>query len=217
MVLKHHRNVGVTLLELLVAIALSGIVATLAMSFWKDAGHAIHLSRGNRDLRFQFQAVFSSLRENLLSGKAVLKVAPQQIELVNANNRRWQYSLQDSTLTINQKKFPGAVTLFSVIASGPNHPLAEGSNHLLVEHWNLDSLDNNADGIIDQDELDRDQSGSLSVGETRFVATYQITMAFLYENFPDTLRAIVHPRNHSSAQEIQDTSFSITNENGPEF
>jgi len=205
MVLKPYRNRGVTLLELLVSIALSGVVITLAMSFWKDAGHAIHLNRGKRDAQFQSQMLFYALKENLLAGMGVIYLSPQKLVLVNGYHHRMEYVWQDSTLTVNGKKLSTPVKLFSVIAKGPVHPLASGSDHILIANWDLDSLDNNADGLVDQEELDRDRNGNLDGKETRFVANYELTFVYSHENLIDTLKAVIHPRNHVNSQLLKDS------------
>jgi len=214
---KFVGNRGVTLLELIMALALTGLVAAMAVAFWKDAGNAARLTKGRMEAGFQAQALFTSLCENLLAGGGVLSVGPNDLVLVNAHKRRLEYKWSDSTLSVNGKPLGIRIGLFEVAAIGPERPVPEGSSLAAAPSWDLDSLDDDRDGHIDFQELDRNRSGELDLDECRFVASYRITLTIVDGNIPKTLTGLVHPRNHANSQTARDAGGMVGNEGIPEF
>jgi prepilin-type N-terminal cleavage/methylation domain-containing protein len=187
---------GVTLLELLVAIALSGLVAAMATAFFRDAGHAARQIQGHRESDFQSQVFFSSLCENLLAGAGVLSLGPGRLVLLNGHNRKVEYRWDDSTLMVNGHPLGFRVGAFTMEPEGPERPAPSDAFHVMDASWDLDSLDEDRDGRIDFRELDRDHSDDLNLPETRFVAKYKLALTVIERNIPTTLTAVIHPRNH---------------------
>lgn len=208
---------GVTLLELLVALSLTGLVATMAVAFWRDAGNAARLAKGRMDAGFRAQALFNSLCENLLAGGGVTYVGPGSLTLINGHKVKLEYGLKDSILSVNGKPTGMRVGVFEVEPMGPDRPFQEGSGQRWVESWDLDSLDSDRDGHIDFQELDKDRSGDLDLDECRFVAKYRVSLTVVERNVPLSQTGIVHPRNHATRKSLEEAGRAFESEGIPEF
>ena len=190
---------GVTLIELLLAIALSSFVAAMVFAFFKDAGFAAHLIRGHRNAGFRSQALFSSLCENVLAGGGVLEVGETSLILLNSQDQKMEYRWEDSTVFVNGQAVDIKVGDLQVEPSGPDRPNGDGWSSDRHAPWDLDSLDQDRDGRIDFHELDRNRSDDLDQQECRFVALYRLTLTVVDRGLPMTLTAVIHPRNHVPA------------------
>jgi prepilin-type N-terminal cleavage/methylation domain-containing protein len=210
-------NRGVTLIELVVSMALSVLVAAMALAFFKDAGNAARLSRGRREAGFQAQALFSSLSENLLAGSGVLRVGEGRLVLLNGRDLRVEYKKEDSTLSVNGKALGLRVGEFLIEPMGPSRPDRNAMGGLGEQPWDLDSLDQDRDGLIGFSELDRDRNGELDEEECRFVALFRVTLTIVDQNLPMTQVGIVHPRNHFPALTGKDLETSVKSEDFPGF
>jgi hypothetical protein len=218
MVLRQNRNytrscnltgqIGITLIELLVSIALSSLVAIMAFAFFKDAGSAARRTQAHQGIGFQTQAVFSSLTENLLSGGGVLRLGQNRLILLNRQDKIMDYSLVDSTLSINGKALPMRIGEFKIEPIGPVKPEHKGSYRELEQAWELDSLDNDRDGQVTFQELDRDRDDSLSAEECRYVGLYQVRLTTIDHGLTTKLESFIHPRNHLAALTIQNWEVS---------
>lgn len=192
---------GVTLIELIIAVSLSVLVVGMGLALFKDVGFAARLGSGRRDAVFQAQTAFSTLANNLMSGGGILRIGPDRLEILNRNNHRMDYRWEDSTLSLNGKKFLFRLASLEIRPEGPNRPEARDFSEQAA--WDLDSLDGDRDGRIDFDELDRDRSGELEAEECRFIGTLSINMTIVFRDLPSMHTAVVHPRNRVPAAAAQ--------------
>jgi hypothetical protein len=200
-----------TLVELLIALAMSSVVLLLAMGLFRDVGFAARLAGGKRDAAFEAQAAFSALSDNLMEGGGILKLGPGEAELLNRRNRRVTYAWDDSVLKANGKAYRFRLASLEAVPSGPVKPAWQAFSAALP--WELDSLDADGDGRIDFEELDRDRSGFLDAEECRFVASIRVTLTAEFRGEPLVLTALVHPRNRVPAR-VGEDARDIETESG---
>ena len=194
-----RRERGVTLIELLLAVALSSFVVAMVFAFFKDAGFAAHLIRGHRNTGFRSQALFGSLCENVLAGGGVIEVGERSLTLLNSQDQKMEYRWEDSSVFVNGQAVDIRVADMQVEATGPDRPNGDGWASERSAPWDLDSLDQDRDGHIDFHELDQNHSDDLDQQECRFVARYRLTLTVIDQGLPMTLTAVIHPRNHVPA------------------
>lgn len=193
------RQRGVTLIEMVVAVAMAGLVVSFAFALFKEVGGATRLWGGRMGAGFKSQALFSSLSRNLKYGQGVIRLSPSELDLLNVRGKRMKYRWgQDSAVTVNGKALDFKLASLAVEAYGPPVPVDRDGE----PDWNaapaLDSLDENRDGVIDFDELDRDKDGELDLSECRFIGRVRISLVVaLGEDFVAARTVIVHPRNHA--------------------
>jgi prepilin-type N-terminal cleavage/methylation domain-containing protein len=195
---------GVTLIELLLALALSTVVVGMSLALFKDAGFAARLGAQRRDAGFQAHAAFAALTGSLMTGGGILQVGPDRLDILNRANRRLDYGWQDSTLSLNGKAFGFRLASLEVVPEGPQRPEPKGFAADLP--WDLDSLDGDRDGRIGFEELDRDRSGRLEPEECRFIAHITVTMTTVFKDVPMVQTCVVHPRNRVPAAAGQEAS-----------
>lgn len=195
---------GLTMVELMVAVALSGVVAALAMALFKDVGSALYRAQGRERETFQDQALFSALSENLIAGGGILRLAPGELDLLNRSGQKVAYKWEDSTLTINGKAWSMRVSEFKLEPAGPSLLVREGMDWRRIADPALDTLDGNRDGLIDAEELDRDRNGILETWECRYISQIRITFTTLLKGLPVTQTCLIHPRNHAQSQSLAD-------------
>ncbi len=188
---------GVTLVELLLAISLSSVVALLALALFKDVGFAARLTGGKREADFQARTAMASLSGNLLAGGGVLKLAPGEAVLLNRRNRKVTYAWADSALKANGKGFGFRLVSLSLEPAGPVRPAWKAFANVMP--WELDSLDGDHNGSIDSSELDRNGDGELDWEECRFLGTVRITLVVSARGIPISYTAVVHPRNRAKS------------------
>lgn len=189
---------GVTLVELLMAISMSTLVIGMALALFKDMGFAARLSQDRRDAGFQARAFFGSMSQNLMTGGGILGIAPGRLDLLNVGNRRVEYLWVDSSLTVNGKEMEFRVASLEVEPFGPIRPGRE-DGFSAAGAWDLDSLDGNRDGTLDFSELDRDRDGELNPEEGRYIARIRLTLTVMVRGLPMRQTCIVHPRNRISS------------------
>ncbi len=202
---------GVTLLELIVSIALSSLVAAMAFAFFKDAGKVSRLTQDRRDAGFESSTVFNSLCDNLLAGKGVLELGKDKLVLVNSGDVQLDYHWADSTLTINSKQYDFRLSDMQIVPIGPDRPKSKGGTLDGTLPWDLDSLDSDRDGHLDFKELDHNRDGILDPEEGRLVALFHVTLIIVDHGVPMTLDAVIHPRNHLIA--LQETRRRVAESN----
>lgn len=196
---------GVTLIELMVAIAMSTVIVLLAYGLLKDAGFAARLLTGKRGAAFEAQAAFASMADNLMSGGGIISLAPDRAEVLNRRNRRVTYAQVDSSLTVNGVAWKFKLASFRLEATGPIRPDWQAFSGSLP--WELDSLDSDRDGRLDFEELDRDRNGELDPVESRFIASIRLTLIADQKGIPIVQTCLIHPRNRVpsvSGQEAED-------------
>ncbi|MBW8887439.1 MAG: prepilin-type N-terminal cleavage/methylation domain-containing protein [Fibrobacteres bacterium] len=207
---------GVTLIELLIAISLSAVVILLALSLFKDVGFAARLTGGRRDAAFEAHAAFASLTGNLMTGRGIQRLAEGEAVLRNRRNRRVTYAWSDSVLKANGVPYKFTLASLRIEPSGPVRPAWKAFSGEMP--WELDSLDGNGDGHIDFSELDRNGDGELGVDECRFIATLRVTLVASFRGIPIVMTCLVHPRNRASGPVPgdPDTSYETSPEEVPE-
>lgn len=189
---------GVSLVELLMAIGMSTLVIGMALALFKDMGFAARLTQDRRDAGFQARAFFGGLSRNIMTGGGILGIGPGRLELLNVRNRRVEYLLTDSVLTVNGHAWGFRVASLDIEPWGPMRPEKDGG-FSVPEPWDLDSLDGNRDGTLDFSELDRDRSGDLDPEEVRYLSRIRLTLTIIDRGLPLTQTCIVHPRNRLPA------------------
>lgn len=192
-----HGASGVTLIELIIAFSLTALVVGMALALYKDVGSATRILRGSRDDDLQARTLFNSLGENLMAGGGILGISPNRLRLLNQAGQKMDYAWEDSTLTVNGRESPIRLASFEVVPSGPILLTGDTWDRARLESSELDSLDDDHDGTIDFDELDRDRSGELETWECRFVARVVLTMTTVHDGKATMHRIAVHPRNHA--------------------
>lgn len=202
MVVIRSRQGGVTLIELMVAIAMSTVVVLLAYGLLKDAGFATRLITGKRGAAFEAQAAFASMADNLMTGGGILAIGPEKADVLNRRNRRVTYAVADSSLTVNGVAWKFKLASLKIEANGPAKPDWKAFEGGMP--WELDSLDGDRDGRIDFDELDRDRNGVLDPEESRFIATIRVTLIADQRGIPLVQTCLIHPRNRVPAIEGQE-------------
>lgn len=189
---------GLSLIELVAALSLSALVLALGLALFKDVGAAATLVRGARDESVEARAAFSSLCDNLLAGGGMLSLAPGRVRLLNRAGARVEYAWSDSTLTVDGRPSRLRIASLEIVPNGPVLPDdASGSSRERMEYAEADSLDDDGDGAIDFDEMDRDRSGELEPWECRWVASVTVRMSTVRSGTVSVLAATVHPRNRA--------------------
>jgi prepilin-type N-terminal cleavage/methylation domain-containing protein len=191
------RQRGLTLIELLIAVAMAGLVAGMAMALFKDMGGAARLIGGRARGDFASQVALTSLSRNLMYGAGVVRLGPNALDLLNTRGKRVEYRWGDSSLTVNGRPLDFRLASMTVEASGPMIPIdADGQ-----PDWDLapglDSLDENRDGTVDFEELDRNGDGELDMYECRFISLIRLTMTTKMGEVSSSRAMAVHPRNHA--------------------
>jgi prepilin-type N-terminal cleavage/methylation domain-containing protein len=188
---------GLSLLELLIAVSLAGMVVGMALALYKDvfktAGFAGQRLQGEE----KAQSAFTSLVRNLRYGAGMVRLSENSLELLNISGRKLEYRWEDSVLSVDGNPRSFRLASLKVEAMGPSIPLGSDG----YPDWNLapalDSLDEDRDGAIDFDELDRDGDGELDLEECRFVSHVRLTMVSAVSDPPSTRTALIYPRNHA--------------------
>jgi prepilin-type N-terminal cleavage/methylation domain-containing protein len=193
---------GVTLVELLMAVAMSTVVILLAYGLLKDVGFATRLLTGKRGTAFEAQAAFASMADNLMTGGGILALGPDKADVLNRRNRRVTYAWGDSALTVNGVAWKFRMSSLRLEASGPTRPDWKAFSGGMP--WELDSLDSDRDGRLAFDELDRDRNGELDPEESRFIASIRITLIADHKGIPLVQTCLIHPRNRVPAIEGQE-------------
>lgn len=188
---------GVSLIELVVAVAMSALVVGMALALFKDIGAAARIQSGGRDDALQGRVLFNALCDNLMSGRGLLALGPRRIRLLNAAGARVEYAWEDSTLTVNGRPWEIRLASLEIIPWGPTLPTGEAWTRESMEYAGLDSLDEDRDGSIDFRELDRDRSGELEPWECRYIARYSLRMETVRQGVATVHAATVHPRNRA--------------------
>lgn len=197
-----RAQAGVTLIELMVAVAMTTVVILLAYGLLKDVGIAAKLLSGRRGAAFESQVAFASLSENLMTGGGILRLSPEGAEVLNRRNRRVTYAAADSALTVNGVPWKFKLASLAFEAQGPIRPDWKAFSGGMP--WELDSLDGDRDGRLDFEELDRDRDGELGPEEATRIASIRITLVAMDKGVPIVHTCVVHPRNHVPAVEGQD-------------
>ena len=188
---------GLSLIELVAALSLSAMVLALGMALYRDVGAAASQLRGNRDEAFEARVVFSSLCDNLLAGGGLLSLGPERVRLLNRAGARVEYAWSDSTLTVDGRPTGFRIASLEIVPTGPVLPDEEAPVRERMEFAEADSLDDDRDGAIDFDEMDRDRSGELEPWECRWVARVDVRMSTVRSGTVTVLAATVHPRNRA--------------------
>ena len=191
------RSRGLTLIELVVAIGLGGMVTAMALALFRDVASTYGLMQSRRQEALRAQALVGAMADNLLAGGGIVRLGPGRLVLVNPGGQRVDYQWQDSTLTVNGKTWPLSLASLELDAEGPDCLVRRGLHWERIADHALDTLDGDQDGRIEFRELDRDMSGDLDARECRFVARVRVTLTAVIRGAPVTLRATLHPRNHS--------------------
>jgi hypothetical protein len=195
MALKAER--GVSLIELVVALSLSALVVGMGLALYKDVGRAASLAGAGRDEAFRTRVFFNSLCDNLMAGGGLLAVEPGRLRLLSSAGKPVDYRWEDSVLTVNGKSQAFRLAALEVVPWGPSLPSGEEWSRERTEFAEVDSLDDDRDGLVDFDELDRDRSGELDPYECRYVARVAVRMQTVHQGTLATLQGAVHPRNHA--------------------
>lgn len=195
MALRACASRGVTLIELVVAMSLSALVVGLGLALYKDVGRAASLAGSGRDDAFETRIFFNSLCDNLMAGGGLLEVAPARLRLLNAAGRPMEYRWEDSTLSVNGRSLGFRLAALEITPSGPARPGGEEWTRERMEFAEVDSLDDDRDGVIDFDELDRDGDGELDPYECRYVVRVDVRMETVHQGATSVLAGTVHPRN----------------------
>jgi hypothetical protein len=188
---------GITLIELVMALSLSALVAALSLALYRDVGRAARLAGTHKAEDVRARALFGALSENLLAGGGLLHLGPGRVLLLNVAGRRLEYAWEDSTLTVNGKPWPLRLASLRLEPAGPSMPPGEEESRARMEFAAVDSLDDDRDGNIDADELDVDGSGELEARECRYVARVALRLVTIADGTTDSLSAVVHPRNRA--------------------
>lgn len=196
MVLSRGQR-GVTFIELVVALSMTSLVVVMALALFKDAGLAARLSGSRGEQDRNARTFFSSLTDNLLSGGGILSLGPERLRLLNVSGRPMEYAWGDNTLKVNGQPWPVQVVSLELETWGPSLPPGEAGSREKMEYAEVDSLDDDHNGLIDFSELDRDRSGELETQEARYIGKVMIRMRLARDGILDSLVAVVHPRNHA--------------------
>jgi prepilin-type N-terminal cleavage/methylation domain-containing protein len=194
---SRRRQRGITLIELLIAVALAGLVASIALATFKQVGGATRLLGGRMRGDFQAQTAFTTLSRNIMYGGGVIHLGENSLDLFNQRGRRVDYRWEDSSLLVNGRRQDFRLAELKVEGFGPPIPRdADGQ-----PDWDrvpgLDTLDEDRDGIITFGELDRDGDGELSLEECRFLSLVRLTMVASNGEIPSTRSVAMHPRNRA--------------------
>lgn len=194
-----HGQAGMSLIELIVAVAMTTLVVMMAYGLLKEMGFAARLISGKRGAAFESQAAFASMTENLMTGGGILSLGPDKADLLNRRNRRVTYVWGDSSLTVNGVAWKFRLASLQIEATGPVRPDWKAFSGGMP--WELDSLDSDRDGRLDFDEMDRDRNGELDPEESRFIAAIRVTLVAMHKGIPILQTCLIHPRNKVPAVE----------------
>lgn len=197
MALRLRGSRGVTLIELVVGMSLAALVVGLGLALYKDVGRAASLAGSGRDDAFRTRVFFNSVCDNLMAGGGLLALGPERLRLLNAAGKPVEYRWEDSTLSVNGRSQDFRVAALEFTPFGPALPAGEAWSRERMEYAEVDSLDDDRDGLIDFDELDRDRSGELDPYECRYVARIVVRMETVHQGKASLLMGTVHPRNHA--------------------
>lgn len=141
---------GVTLVELLVAMALAGIVAVLVFGWMRHATKVSHASQARDDREQQLAVARDALFQDGTLGR-ILEVGKEDIAFTRGRDSlldtvRWR--IADTGLVRSDRRLLPTDT----VMSWEIVPRISGGDPL-VDPWSV--LDRNLDGFVDQDLLDR--------------------------------------------------------------
>ncbi len=188
-----RRSQGFTLLELLTAMAVTGIIALLAFAairmYWAQS---IPFKKDS-ERTFRAQVLLQSLAANIRSGRGIVSLGADEIILLNSSGARMHYQVRDSLLYINAVPQDFPVSGWEIQAWGPQRPSMAWEDQ---SNWSLDSLDANRNGMVDFSELDTDFDGLLTDSECRLLGRISIRLEIMGESGRTLPLAVtVHPRN----------------------
>lgn len=194
---RGRGQAGVSLIELVVAVSLSALVAGMGMALFRDVSATARLLGGAGNEAFETRAVFGALCDNLQAGQGVLSLRPGRLLLLNAAGKKVEYAWDDSTLTVNGRPWKFRLASLEITPAGPSLPAGAEWTRERMELADADSLDDDRDGLIDFDELDQDRSGELEPLECSWIAGFGLKLETVREGVVTARVAFLHPRNHA--------------------
>ncbi len=198
---------GYTLVELLVAISLTGIVVTFALHLYLAVNRqTIRFDKSNA-IRMEEQNLVTVLTHIIRNSACLTFLDEREIHLARFNLPMQKIEFQDSLLFINEHAASPIFKNFTFSAIGPkwNLDLDFERNSLQAlsakDQELLDSLDRDYDGTLSFDELDENMDGTLEGQECQLVS--QVLVEYEYQGPGEELlhrNISVYLRNHSLPQ-----------------
>ncbi len=205
MVLKKN---GFTVIELMVALALSGIVMALAYQMFLSSQSSMFHRQAKKQEQFNISRFLEGLSQSLIVGKGIYEMEENSISWENQSGIRKRLFLEDSILRINEDSL-----LFSIaqINIRPYTPLAEpvdffseGNKNSLLNYYEKDG-----DYLLEFDEMDLNGNGKLDVNECKLVSLIELKIVWNFRGTEKIYGFTVHPRNRTAFGD----SFALESQN----
>jgi len=188
------RDAGLTLVEVLTAMAVAAITVSLAFGFNRDFSKVLRkvwtqFHRGNAQ-----DAWVATLQRGLVEGRGLIEIWPEGLVFANRQGTplRLEKNRSDSSMIWNGKPLPWNFENFKIDALGPDCGMESAKEEKECQSL-MDSLDWNGDRKVDLDELDRNRDGKLSGREIRYVRVVEIRWKAAGER--QEHRLALHPRS----------------------
>jgi prepilin-type N-terminal cleavage/methylation domain-containing protein len=190
-------NRGFTMIELMVALGLAAGVAFFAFTIFLQFYKTTFNRQNKTHFYFTVETFTASLRDKL-THEPVIFLTENSFTTQNAAGKITHYLFDEERLMINGEPAPVSVQRFRVTALGPGIMLPEEAPWQRNTHV-LAYLDEDLDGFIGMDELDKDGSGALEGNECMKIGLVGIELSF-NSGRAKALNCMfrVHPRNRAA-------------------
>jgi hypothetical protein len=183
---------GITLVELIAALSLASIVGLLALFLFRQGRQTLLHSLGQEVDYTQAAAVSHLISQVLREGAGLKEVREDGLESVTRDGRPFQLEqpFGDTVVFLNGKPTLDSACQLKISAYGP----ALNPDPLATVKQDIDTLDDNRDGIIDFGELDRDRDDRLDSLELAHLRLLEIQWQSC-GNASAKHRLLISPRN----------------------
>jgi len=171
--IKHNH--GFTLIEMMVAIALSGLLCALAMNLWFGTNLDVMQTHKRNLEKLGIQTSTMALDARIRKAVSFYELRNDQLIWVEQNGALDTLRFERDSVWLNgQPAISAPVNSFALHADGPSWNKDSTTQN---EAWSKLDVDRN--GHLDEDELDADYSHSLDAHELSHAALIELKLGFV--------------------------------------
>jgi len=161
-----HR--GMTLVEILLALAIFGIIITAVYSVFGTSMRSYFNIEDDIALQKSAQEMLNKITDDISTTKTIVEATVSTFTFVNAKGESVRYEISGDKILRN---------------GGQLNPEKIGVINLEFNYFgNAAFLDENKDGVVDMNELDRNQDGELTDTELTDISLVRIKMKLKKKN-----------------------------------